>query len=62
MKGGKYINLQTKMGKKRHRAAEIVIETKPLIKRHLVKRESRSSGGLLVILAHGDTATAKEKK
>ena len=48
------------MSVERHGLAEVVIKVKLLIKRNLVKGEGRSTSGLLVILAHGETATAKK--
>ena len=46
----------------RHRLAQVVIDIEFLIKRDFIEGECRSTSGLLVILAHGETATAKEEK
>ena len=50
------------MSIERYRLAQVVVNVKLLIKRNFVKREGRSTSGLLVILAHGETATAKDEK
>ena len=46
----------------RHRFAQVIVDVELLIKRNPIKGKGRSTSGLLVILAHGETATAKDRK
>ena len=58
----KWIYLKLQMCIERHRSAQVVVDVEFLIKWNPIKGKGRSTSWLLVMLTHGETATAKKWK